>query len=366
LGANPGTLLRVLASSGGVPLRRLPEVIFAVLGSLLRWPFSAFERARVRRLRRSAPPARPPVFILGHWRSGTTHVYNALCASGQFAYASPLSVGLPWDFLGLGRVMRPLLERNLPEDRLIDGIPVRPDSPQEDELALACMQPVSFYHGLYFPRRFRQHFDAGVFFDGCGPADIERWAAAMKGFHDKIQLEQPGRQLLVKNPAHTARVQHLQALWPDARFIHVYRNPYVVYQSMRRFFDVLLAELALQPYDELRDGALDRLILETYQRMMTTLLADAALLPPGRFVELRFEDFEEDPLGQLERVYGSLGLDDFASARPAFARYLEGVKGYRKNHHRPSADTLETITRAWRPFIERWGYGHAAPVPSGA
>ena len=49
--------------------------------------------------------------------------------------------------LTLGRWLEPLLLKTLPSERFIDNVPVMPDSPQEDEIALANMTEPSFYHG---------------------------------------------------------------------------------------------------------------------------------------------------------------------------------------------------------------------------
>ena len=57
---------------------------------------------------RDRPLDPPPIFLLGHWRSGTTHLYNLL-GQGDFAYVDPIAAGLPWEFLTLGRWLRPLL-----------------------------------------------------------------------------------------------------------------------------------------------------------------------------------------------------------------------------------------------------------------
>jgi hypothetical protein len=46
----------------------------------------------------------PPIFIVGHVRSGTTHLHNLLAASGQFATVPPVLAGMPWEALGLARV----------------------------------------------------------------------------------------------------------------------------------------------------------------------------------------------------------------------------------------------------------------------
>jgi hypothetical protein len=330
--------------------RHLHRLLLAAGAAAIRLPADAVEAARARHLPNLDPP---PVFILGHWRSGTTHLYNLLSRSPDFVSVPPLAVGLPWTFMGLGGFWRRRLEECLPEDRLIDTMPVHPDSPQEDELALANMQPLSWFHGLFFPRRMARGFARGLFLDDCTPDERERWLARLSLFLRKVQAGRPGLPLLVKNPAHSARVAALRRLWPDARFIHIHRDPVAVYQSTRRMLRTILRELALQDWSE---DEVDALVLDTYPKLMGRLAADTADLPPQRLVELRFADFERAPLAQAERLYRQLGLDGFERARPAFERYLAEVAGWSRTDWAADPATLALLDRRWGPQAARWGY----------
>lgn len=355
-GADTLTLARVLARNG-LPLRHAPEVSIALLVSVLRAPVSLAEHLTVLARRGSLGVKEAPVFILGHWRSGTTHLYNVMSKADAFGFVSPFATALPWDFLLIGRLFAPLLRHALPEHRFIDNIPVEPDSPQEDEIGLANMTPLSFYHGLYFPRRFEETFNAGVFFDGCTRDEIARWQRVLRYYFDKLSIGQGGRRLLIKNPVYTARVAHLRALWPEAKFIHIHRNPYKVFVSMRNFYRKLFAEFALEPYDHVD---IDGFILSTYKRMMDAYTTESASLPSGQLVEVKFEDFQVTPMSELRRIYGALALPGFAEAEPRFAHYLDTVREYRKNTYRFPADAKERVSRHWRPYIERWSYSPPA------
>ena len=357
-GADALTLLAVLARNGPPDARHAPTLAMAFGSALLRAPFSLAERGWVAWKRRGRGPLPAPVFILGHWRSGTTHLYNLLSRDPQFAFISPVAVGLPWDMLGLGAALRPLLERALPERRYIDNVAVRPDSPQEDEIALANMSPLSFYHGLYFPRHLEENLRRGLYFEGCGPAETARWRRCFLHFLEKVTLAQGGRRLLLKNPVHSARVATMRALWPDARFIHIHRDPRAVFVSTVGFYRTLLDRLALQATDGID---VERLVLDHYPRIMQALLDDTAGLPPNRFAELAFESFEQAPLAEAERLYRLLELPGFEAARPRFEAYLAEVSGYAKNRHRLSAEGREQVERRWAPFVARWGRPAAVP-----
>lgn len=349
----------MLLGRGGVAPARLPQAALALGSALGRWPFTTAERAYMAWKRPRLAPLQPPVFIVGHWRSGTTHLYNMM-SKADFGFVPPLAAGMPWDLLGLVALLRPLLERALPPDRFIDKIPVLPDSPQEDELALANMCPVSFYHGIYFPKRFAEHFAHGIFLEGCSATEVAAWRDAFRLLLDKLAIQQDGRRIVVKNPVYTARIALLCEMIPGAKFIHVHRNPYEVFVSMRNFYKKLFRELALQDWDHLD---VDEIILDTYPRMMERFAAESAELPAGSFVELGYRELVEDPLGALETVYGTLELDGFAAARPRVEAYLETVRGYQKNRFEMSDEAARLIEARWRPWLGRWGYQRPGTEP---
>ena len=351
-GADLATLVRVLCANGGVAPRALPQVAVALLVAAARLPATLAERAWVSARLRGAGEMPPPVFIVGHWRSGTTHLFNILSRRG-FSYVSPLAAGMPWDFVGLAAALGPVLERMLPGERFIDGIPVNPDSPQEDEIPLASMSPVSFYHGIYFPKAFAANFDRGVFFETCSEDEIRRWTETFARFSLKVWLAGGGRPLLVKNPVHTARIRAIREIWPDAKFVHCVRNPYEVFFSMRNFYDKLFPAFALQDHDGL---SIDGIVLYGYRRIMDRFLADRPDIPDGNFHELRYELLSARPMEEIAALYETLGLDGFAEAEPAFRGYLDGVREYRRNRYDYPEEDLATVEDAWGRYIEHWDY----------
>lgn len=350
-GADPATLIRVMGDAG------LPDRWGAAAGIAAsvagRAPVSGLEYLLTARgARRAARQMPPPIFILGHWRSGTTHLYNLMAGAG-FGYVPPVAVGLPWDIAGIARVFRPLLERALPEHRWIDRMAVTPSSPQEDEIALASMCELSFYHGIYFPRHFDALIDRGVFLDGAKADQITRWERRLMLFYGKLYRAQ-GARLLIKNPVYTARVSQLRRLFPGAKFIHIHRSPHEVFASMRNFYARLLNVLALQ--DVPGDLDIDATILRVFGRMMAQLEGDVADLLTPDYVELSYRDLSGDPIEALKRIYTALDLPGFAEAEPHFRAHLSVVKNYRKNRFRPDAAADAKVTAALGRWLNKWGY----------
>jgi hypothetical protein len=143
-------------------------------------------------------------------------------------------------------------------------------------------------------------------------------------------------------------------LFPDARFVHIRRDPYAVFVSTLGLLK------AVRPAFRLQRGprAIDvEAVLRTYTTMYDAFFADRQRIPPGQFVEIAFEDLERDPIGQLAAVYEGLSLGDFGSVRPALESYRQSIAGYQKNRH-PALDeaTRSRIATAWARSFEIWGY----------
>ncbi|MEM9046061.1 MAG: sulfotransferase [Pseudomonadota bacterium] len=355
-GADLGTLVSVFRT-GGTPDRwgKTLGIIGAALG---RAPFTSLEHALLTPGTPRPEALQPPVFILGHWRSGTTHLYNVM-SLGDFGYVPPVAVGMPWDMLGLARVVRPLLERQLPETRFIDNIPVTPTSPQEDEIGIANMSPLSFYHGIYFPKQFDSLIDRGLFFEGCNAGQVAAWKGRFLLFLRRLAHAQ-GEPLLIKNPVYTARPDLLAEMFPGAKFIHIHRNPFDVFLSMRNFYNKLLAELALQKVPE--DLDIDATITRVYARMMTQFEAETEGWQAPYYVELPYDLLDTQPMVALEQIYTTLELPNFATAAPKFSAYLETVKTFEKNAFRGDLEAIAKVRESCGPWIDKWGYVEPEPA----
>ena len=348
-GADLETLSVVLREAGGNVDRK---GLLAIRGSILgRWPFTALEKARTSKLLETVQDLPAPVFILGHWRSGTTHLYNIM-SLGAFGYVPPTAVGMPWDMLHLGKWIEPLLNRALPDSRYIDNVPVTPTSPQEDEIAIANMSKLSFYHGIYFPQAFDMFVNRGLFFDGATDKEIEAWKEAFLLFLRKLYLRQQ-KPLLIKNPVYTARPALLKTMFPEAKFIHIHRDPFDVFLSMRNFWKQLLKVMALQPYDHID---IDAHILRIYDRMMACFEAETEHWAAPDFVELSYAELDSDPLQAVQKVYAELQVPGFEHAKPVFAAYLKSVRNYQKNAFSGDAEAVSKVSSHWQRWLDKWGY----------
>jgi hypothetical protein len=212
--------------------------------------------------------------------------------------------------------------------------------------------------GWVFPRR-QQHYDRYLTFRDVPEEEVRRWKDAFRLLLKKLtwKLRRP---LLLKSPPHTARIRLLLEMFPGARFVHIHRDPYVVFQSTRHLIATSHPFFRLQTPERNDD---DEQIIRRYREMYEAFFEQRNLVPAGQYAEIGFEDLDMDPMGQIQHIYDRLNLGDFADVAPAVQRYLASVQDYRKNRHEElPAGLRERIAKAWQRCFDEWGYPTRLPV----
>jgi hypothetical protein len=346
-----GNLVRVVAAYR-CEVRYLPRLFYLVLMTLLRQPVILWESAKYGR-RIGRQQVEPPLFIIGHWRSGTTHLHNVMSRDPQFGRVSLLQAAMPHDFLTLSGIAQRRFGGMLPGKRLMDNVPVSAEAPWEEEMALTSTGRLSFYHVSFFPRCMGRIFVEAVLLEGANPSLQAKWMRQYLAFLRKIQFSQPGTPLLLKNPANTARIDLLREMFPGARFVHIHRNPYKVFASTVHLY--LKAQEAWGLHRTDRDRVV-RHVLETYPMLMNAFFAQRGSLGDGELTDVSFRDLQEDAMGTLAGIYRQLDLAGFEEAAPRFQAYLDSQRDYRKNRLPLSPEEREEVGRRWGEIFEQLGY----------
>jgi hypothetical protein len=329
-------------------LRAASITLNSLYNSPLRWYEELLHGAKFRSL--NVPPL---LFVLGHWRSGTTHLHNLLAVDERFAYPNLYQVSCPHTFLTTEWLAARIGNLLLPGTRLgVDNVRLNFGVPYEDEFATAAATFCSSYLSWAFPRR-EDHYDRYLTFRGVTAHEVERWKSALLAFLRKLTWKH-GRPLVLKSPPSTCRIRLLLELFPEARFVHIHRNPYAVFRSTRHMTEGARHFYLLQHADP---GRLDERILFQYREMYDVFFEERGLIPGDRFTEVCFEDLEQDPVGQVRNIYQALDLPEFAVVEPALRQYVTGLAGYKKNVFDEMPDDLRRrIAEQWRRCFEEWGY----------
>ena len=347
LGSTLGNFIRTI-NSGKVDPGYYHKVFLTSLICLIASPFHLWEKFKDRKLKTQD---KSPIFIIGHWRSGTTFLHNLLCEDPNTGYMTTYQSVFP-NNLHSKLLFKPFMKWKIPDKRPSDNIRLGVNYPQEDDFALASLIP-AFYQMFYFPNSYKGLFDETVLFKNRDEEEIQRWKDTYGKLINKAKANTGGKNVILKNPVNTARINRILEMFPKARFIHIYRNPVVVYLSTKKFFLELFPTLQLQ---KSTPEQITNMIFDLYAKVMHAYFEQKALIPPNQLIEIRFESFEEEPLKYLQEIYRQLKMDDWTAATPYFEEYLKDIGSYKKNIYRISSQELERIKNEWSFAFDELGY----------
>lgn len=340
----------------------------SALGTALTLP-ERFVLAPLLAQRRRAVRSKTPlvVFILGYYRSGTTHLHylfscdRAMATPRWYQVLAPQGFALSWTFLRYFLV--PFLSSTRPQDDVAFG----PEYPSEDDFASCNWSLTGTMPGrMTLPAEW-DNWKRWQTLEALPERDRERFRSTLSDFVWKLEWLNPGRSILLKSPAHTARVRELTALFhANVRFIHLSRPAPAVLASNiamhQRYAPFLLQD---HPGDE----AIRERVIEEYAASERAFLEQASELPSGLVARVRYQDLIADPMGEVERVYAELGMTLSAESRSRMLDYLYSVSAYRVASERapsaqgapstrPNPPTVAPEPLAW--MHERFGHDQPA------
>lgn len=293
----------------------------------------------------------PPIFILGHWRSGTTFLHELMIRDQRHGYPTTYDCFSPTDFLSTANFVHRWFGFVVPERRPMDNMAAGWDRPQEDEFALLNMGVPSIYETLAFPQHGPRHVNY-LDFEGVSSTEVEAWKDQWQWFLRRLSHRDP-RRLVLKSPPHMARVQTILEVFPKASFVHIHRNPYDVYASSLRLWTALFETQSCQsPVFE----NLDEFVLSNFERLYGAFERQRALIPEGQFCEVRYEDIVTNPVQQLASIYHALDMGDFEAARPAVQQHVDSLSDYRAGSNELSAEQRAQVAQRWQSYFAKYGY----------
>lgn len=300
--------------------------------------------------------SKPPLFIIGHWRSGTTHAHNLLTLDPQHCFPNGFQCFRPRQFLVTERLfLERLRAGNAPRTRPMDDMTFDLANPQEDEFALVNMDLPSPYLTMLFPNEPPCHPEYLTL--QLDAAALEQWKQGFLTFLKRLQYHHGNdKRLVLKSPTHTARIRVLAELFPQARFLFLVRDPYVVIHSSIRTATILAHVFGLEGPDETMVARETMKTLRTYRLLHEAFLRDQALLQENQLMQLRYEDLIADPLTSLQQVYTTLELGDFERLRPALVQQLEQERNYQTRTQEPPQRLVALINEHLGDLVARFGY----------
>lgn len=298
-----------------------------------------------------------PLFILGHWRSGTTFVHNIFAQDPRFGHTTTYQTVFPHYMMAMQGMFKPVMGWLMPDHRPTDNMELSPDLPQEEEFALQNTCPYSYYNFWFYPERMQEYCDRYLTMKQATPEEIaafkEKFERLVKISLWNTRCDVKDAQYLSKNPPHTGKVKTLVELYPNAKFIYLIRNPYTVFESSRSFFTNTIAPLQLH---SISMEQMEQNILRNYMELYRAYKEQKKYIPEGNLFEIKFEDIEKDALGITKKIYHDLQLPGWEAARPAIEQYIASKRSYKKNKYQYEQRTIDMVNEAWGEVLDEWGY----------
>jgi hypothetical protein len=358
-GMRMGALLKLFKRGGyNFTLNCIPDTILLFLWVPWNSLLYRISEWKYRKRAEAFPLKQPPIFVIGHWRTGTTFLHDLFSEDETLAYPTTYECFFPHHFLLTEDTLPKVMKVLLPKKRPQDDVPVGFDRPQEEEFAMMMLGEGTAYLTHAWPRFGPADTDY-LDFKGVPEPEKKKWADAYMWFYRRLALKHDGKPLVMKTPANAARLKLLTKLFPDARYIYIARNPLKVFPSTVKLWRALYSTQGLHNPPNL-DPWLDDYVLDMFARLTEDFEADKHLIPKDKLIELRYEDLVKDPIGRLRDLYARLKIGEFESALPRVQAYLDAQNDHRVSEYEMPPELRRKVVERLKPYIDRYGYREAA------
>ena len=285
-----------------------------------------------------ARPLRNPVVIVGPMRSGTTRLHRLLASDQRFAHLRSFETISPVPRPGYEEVMageaedfRPkLAARILKVGRLANPrtLSIHPTGPYEPEEELGLLV------ASFWSMKHDAQWNVPAYADWClGESAVPayRHMANLLRLIGWSQGESSLRPFILKTPQHMLDLDALLEVFPDARVIFSHRDPEAIVGSAAS----LAWNQTIIYSDEADANRVGRQWLEKTGRQVERMRASRKRLPPGRSIDVRYDDMDRDWQATMARVYEFLELD-MAPAVAGMEAFIERSRALKRTPHRYS------------------------------
>lgn len=298
-----------------------------------------------------------PVFILGHYRSGTSLLQKLMVSDPRFGFLNYYDALFPNTCLLFGKKMQSVFQRlihlfKIQNPFFHNSMLLLSEPDEEDDYLMNKGSAYSAYWGLIFPTRWRE------WLNGSAQMSDQKYLCGWKKEYLRtlqyVTFRNKGKQLVLKSPPNTGRIRVLLEMFPNAKFIYLSRNPFFLYYSTWNMWKrAILRYYSLQ---NISAAELEEVVFGHFEYLMEQYEKDKHLIPKRNLVEISYEELKADSFGTIRKIYSRIHLPDFEKTANNLATQLEKEKDYQNFFYQYNAQTFDRIYKRWGKYIERWNY----------
>jgi len=312
--------------------------------------FSFFETIRYSKTLKNIPIPPDPVFIIGHWRTGSTLLHQIMNLDPNLHAPTLFQVAIPNSFLISYPYYRPVFNCVVAKHRPMDMVKLGMDEPQEDEYAIYRLTDTSPLEDLVFPKS-KTYFLLNS--DKLDPKNkLNNWKSQVQSYFTKLYFHS-NKTIVSKNPFNSFRIQLLLNIFPQAKFIHIHRHPYDVIPSTIHMWDIVQRQNCLNNNchcPEIKE------VITVMDQLLTSIEQGFQLLPENQKAEIRFEDLEKNPEFEMKKLYASLNMPFLPEFENKINIFIKGMDKFEKNEFSLTADEKADINKGLKVHMNRLGY----------
>jgi hypothetical protein len=347
--------VRRLLNSGGISVKGALIFLSYYIKFILRIPGACLQYLFYSSKIKKTIISKDPVFIIGHYRSGTTYLHKLIASDKRFGFLSNYEMVCPHTNILFGKWMKQLLQLIINilriRDNFFNNSIIQLNAPcEEDRFLIGKGSAFTAYWGFVFPHRWQEWLNCSSQFKSS--EYLTRWKKEYMKTLKFIAFKNKGKQLILKNPPNTERIKYLLEMFPNAKFIYIYRNPFHLFYSMKNIW--IRAIRKYYCLQKISDRQIEEVIFQHFEYLIKQYEKAKKLIPEGQLIEVQYEELEANPLEVLKRIYSQLSLPDFEEAKESYLSQLQKEKQYQKFQYEFSEDTFKRIEERWVTYIQQW------------
>jgi hypothetical protein len=290
-----------------------------------------------------------PIFVLGYWRSGTTHLQNLLNKNTnhttntlfRFLFSDIYYLTEAWLKPPLNWLFKVFRVPYALQRKLWDF-----DLSAELDCSLCTFSSTSAYTwGQIFPQKFQKLTFPFLQMDNHLLA--KQWIEDYDFLIRKLSYYQKNKRVIVKSPGDISRVHLLLNKYPNAKFVYIHRHPIDVFHSNRYLWKVIQNETSFQ---KITQAQMDKYIIQTYKLIISKYLENRKCLASNQLIEISFHQLQNEPLTTLKQIYTQLELGNLELKE--IKLFLEKNKSYKTNSYITSSVLEKRLKTEWQFAFE--------------
>jgi hypothetical protein len=307
-------------------------------------------------------PVREPVFVIGLQRTGTTKLHRLLACDPRLRHLTAAEGLNP---APLGRPIRDEpgeRERRVVHARTAEGgmryvsptlfaiHPIEADAPEEDVFLL----DIAFISGA-----IDASLEVPSYSKFIRETDQREAYAYFRRLIQLLLWQTPGRYV-GKTPHHLENLDALFAIFPDAKVIHTHRDPQKVVPS----FSSMMAHAGSMLTNDIDPMRVGPRIASQAVNSVERAMAIRDQLPPGSVLDVHYADLMSDPMAEIERIYGFIGMELEPDVEQSMRAWMSQNPRHKNGPHRYGLSDFgfdgALLDSRFKRYRERFGVAREA------